>query len=328
MSIFLIKNNKAELLEPTAFKEGNMLEKDIQNIIKSNPKILGEELLIVGEELSPFENSKKRLDLLALDEFGKLVVIELKRDNDGFHMDLQAIRYASMVRLFSIDQIVEFYNNFHNCDNEQTEKVIDNFLGGDYAQKLDFDNVRIILVNQDFSKDITNTVLWLNEQGLDIKCIKINPYKLNDKSIWDVDVIIPVKEAQEYQLKLKEKKNSDQETRRQTKDKTKYSFNGKDDLGKGRLVLEVIKFYVNQNPNITLEQLQNIFHKDLRIGSLKIVNDINEIDDLKRYFTSENDLLILNDKEVAICNQWGIGNIKPFIEYAQNQLNYDIKVSV
>ncbi|MGK8252841.1 Uncharacterised protein [Moraxella lacunata] len=39
MSIFLIESDKSELLKPITFKEGNMLEKDIQNIIKSLSKL-------------------------------------------------------------------------------------------------------------------------------------------------------------------------------------------------------------------------------------------------------------------------------------------------
>ncbi|STY99958.1 Uncharacterised protein [Moraxella lacunata] len=281
--------------------------------------------MIVGEELSPFENSKKRLDLLALDEFGKLVVIELKRDNDGFHMDLQAIRYASTVRLFSIDKIVEFYGNFHNCNNEQAEKAIDNFLGGDYAQKLDFDNVRIILVNQYFSKDITNTVLWLNEQGLDIKCIKINPYKLNSESIWDIDTIIPVKEAQEYQLKLKEKKHSDQETKRNNKDFSKYQFNG-GIFGKGRLVLAVVSDYCKNNPNIDIVHLQDTFPKELqsRLETAILYSDLeNNSKFAERYF--KDDVITLNNaSKIIVCNQWGVGNIDRFIDCA-TKLGYKIE---
>jgi len=39
-------------------------------------------------------------------------VIELKRTNDGGHMDLQAIRYAAMVSTMTFKQSVETYAKF------------------------------------------------------------------------------------------------------------------------------------------------------------------------------------------------------------------------
>ena len=94
MSIFRINktDQTSTVVNLTAFKDNHIKERDVQNIIKSNPQILGEDLLIISEELAPCEDSKKRLDLLALDKSGKLVVIELKRNDDGFHRDFQAIR--------------------------------------------------------------------------------------------------------------------------------------------------------------------------------------------------------------------------------------------
>ena len=147
MSIFKINkiDQTATVQNLIAFKDNHIKERDVQNIIKSNPKILGEDLLIISEELSPCEDSKKRLDLLALDKSGKLVVIELKRNDDGFHMDLQAIRYASMIRLFSIQDVIRHYQDYAQGNAEED---ITYFLDQE-IDKLDFDNIRIILVNQE-----------------------------------------------------------------------------------------------------------------------------------------------------------------------------------
>lgn len=333
MGIVKINNHTVCVVKPKSFSEINMKEKDLQGIIKRNPSVLGEKLLIVGEELAPFksEGSKKRLDLFALDADGNRVVIELKRDEDGFHMDLQAIRYASIVSLFTIEKICEFYCKFHQCDEEVFKEDVAQFLDvtlENYAEKLNTnqDSVRIILVNKDFSKEITNTVLWLNEQGLNIKCIKILPYEIDDIKLLDIDTIIPVKEVEDYQISLKEQKNSDRKTLKKAKDATKYFFNNKVNLGKRHLVLEIIKFYVNQNPKITLDKLQKIFPMALRQGSLQIVSDINDINDDRRYFIKDNELLILHGKKVTVCNQWGVGNIEPFIDYVTSKLGYKVEI--
>ena len=69
--------------------------RDIQEWIANNPGILGEGLLVVGKEFSGFDRTNERLDLLAVDTDGKLVVIELKRDDSGADAHWQAIKKLS-----------------------------------------------------------------------------------------------------------------------------------------------------------------------------------------------------------------------------------------
>jgi hypothetical protein len=73
-------------------------KQDLQRWLLAAPEALGESLFILSEEFGNWEDSKRRIDLLALDEDANLVVIELKRTDDGGHMDLQAIRYAVRLR--------------------------------------------------------------------------------------------------------------------------------------------------------------------------------------------------------------------------------------
>ncbi len=56
--------------------------------------------------------SKRRVDLLAVDRDANLVVIELKRTEDGGHMELQAVRYAAMVSPMTFTQAVEVYGHY------------------------------------------------------------------------------------------------------------------------------------------------------------------------------------------------------------------------
>src|SRR5437879_1352988 len=66
---------------------------DIQRRLRDDITPLGDDLLVVAEEFGEWEDARRRVDLLALDKEGQLVVIGLKRTEDGGHMELQAIRY-------------------------------------------------------------------------------------------------------------------------------------------------------------------------------------------------------------------------------------------
>src|SRR4051794_22777624 len=98
MALFRITEGGMERVAEASFAGEGLLErKDIQQWIRKAPSILGESLLVVAEEFGQWEDSRRRIDLLALDEEANLVVIELKRTEDGGHMDLQSVRYGAMV---------------------------------------------------------------------------------------------------------------------------------------------------------------------------------------------------------------------------------------
>ena len=82
--MYLINKDKNDIeqLEEVTFKSAGFSErKHLQEWIAKNPQSLGEELLIIQKEFSGFDDTNERLDLLALDKKGNLVVIENKLDD-------------------------------------------------------------------------------------------------------------------------------------------------------------------------------------------------------------------------------------------------------
>ena len=127
--------------------------------------------------------------------------------------------------------------------------------------------------------------------------------------------------------KIKEKTSKSQNQKLSSRDKTKYLYEGKI-LSKNRLVLAIIKDYTTNHLQINLKDLQSVFDKSLQ-GSLMVVDNLENIkkrtDYQKRYFSNEQDLITLKDGTiVAVCNQWGIFNIKKFLMVANN-LGYKIE---
>ncbi len=99
------------------------------------------------------------------------------------------------------------------------------------------------------------------------------------------------------------------------KDTTKYNFKENKNLGKGRLVLAVVKDHVENNPSISFEELLLVFPSELRsvYGVFARVEEIEEKHHV-RYFMKDEDRIVLSDATVVVCNQWGITNISLFLE--------------
>jgi hypothetical protein len=74
--------------------------------------VVAPDVLVISEEFGEWEDSKRRIDLLGMDREAHLVVIELKRDEEGGHMELQAIRYAAMVSRMTFQRAVKTYQTF------------------------------------------------------------------------------------------------------------------------------------------------------------------------------------------------------------------------
>lgn len=109
------------------------------------------------------------------------------------------------------------------------------------------------------------------------------------------------------------------------RDTTKYIFNDYQ-FGKSKLVLAVVKKYIESNPEVTYENLLTIFPKSLQ-GSTGVFSELEATQEKfkdsnhKRHFMQ--DVICLKDCEIVVSTEWGIGNINKFIEKTE-ELGYQI----
>ncbi|GAH34540.1 unnamed protein product, partial [marine sediment metagenome] len=228
MAIYKFSDDKLVEIETTTFVGEKILErKNLQTALKKNIKTILPDCMVIAEEFSEWSGSQRRIDLLALEKNANIVVIELKRTDTGEYMELQAIRYASMVSTLTYKRAVEIFQNYiykNKFDINAEEKILE-FLEWDEPQEEDFaEDIRIVLVSADFSKELTTAVIWLNERNLDIKCIRLIPYKYNNEILVDIQQIIPLPEAENYQVKIRQKTEEQREARKSNRDYTKYIF--------------------------------------------------------------------------------------------------------
>ncbi len=193
-----------------SFEKLKIQEKeDIQEWIANDPSILeyDSELLIIQKEFDGFENTNRRLDLLALDSNGNLVIIENKRDDTGADVTWQAINYASFCSTLTKQDVISIYRDYlekyneEHCTEEEVNQKINDFLDNKVTV-YPSDTQRIILVAHNFRKEVLSASQWLNSNGLDITCIRFTPYQFNDALLLDVDRILPQEEIKDYTLKI------------------------------------------------------------------------------------------------------------------------------
>jgi len=213
--LFVYDKNTKEIssFEETDFKSQNISERqDIENWIEENPDILGEQLLILSKEYDKFDKTKERLDLLAIDKLGNLIIIELKRDDSGKSVDLQALKYAAYCSTLTFNETVSLYQNYLESKGQkknldEVKDLITNFIDNNEFEEID-DRPRIMLVSREFRQEVTASVIWLRKFGIDISCIKLTPYQINESMIaFSSNILIPLPEAGDFIIRSEEKDN-------------------------------------------------------------------------------------------------------------------------
>ncbi|MEW5883382.1 MAG: hypothetical protein AB1725_04060 [Armatimonadota bacterium] len=207
-----------EKVDSCTYQEIGVWEpRQIQDWIRQFPELLGEELLIVADQFAGFSTSSDRLDLLALDREGNLVVIELKRDASANYADLQAIRYAAMVSSMTLDTLVQHYIAFTRkfngepIDEDEARTRIVDFVRSDELEELS-SAPRVILCSLDFSREVTTTALWLSSFGIDITCVRITPYSHDGHMVVVPTRVIPIPNAEEYMIQIERKDRARRDT--------------------------------------------------------------------------------------------------------------------
>lgn len=210
--------NRLSRLVQKRFSDLALRERDhLQEWLANQPDALGEELLIIQKEFDGFDETRERLDLLALDKEGNLVVIENKLDDSGRDVTWQALKYTAYVSGLTKTQIVDIYQQY-----------LDRFCGGgnavarlcEFMEVEDLGEIhlnpgndqRMIFIAANFRREVTATVLWLLSRGIRAQCIKVTPFMLGEELILDIQQIIPTPEAADFMIGMSTKDSEEKIT--------------------------------------------------------------------------------------------------------------------
>ena len=208
------ESRESEAITEVDFAQlGFQERRDIQEWVAANPGILGEDLLIIGKEFSGFDRTNERLDLLAVDEDGRLVVIELKRDDTGADAHWQAIKYASYLHRVDADKIIEMLAGYAGVSKADAANQLLQHLNADDLNALNNDQ-RIILASHRFAPEVTSAALWLNEKAPGenlMTCVQLTPYQdAESGSLYvQANTIIPVPGIEDYVIGVGDSSDGD-----------------------------------------------------------------------------------------------------------------------
>ena len=207
----MVNQDKAERAKLTSLPEYGLTERQhLQEWIIAHPEILGEDIFIVAAEYDRWEAEvdgkpeSDRLDVLGIDDTGRLVVVELKRDTSGRNVHLQAITYAALVSRFDLGSLADAHRLFHKRRGNELEieacrdRILEH-VGGDLDQEI-LQRPRLVLIAREFPKQVTHTAVWLSEMGLDIDLVQVSLWRVSEQLVAGFTKIYPTPQAEEFTL--------------------------------------------------------------------------------------------------------------------------------
>jgi len=203
-------SNNITKLEARNFSDLGFREREhLQEWIAKNPDVLGEELLIIQKEYNGFNDTNERLDLLALDKDGNLVIIENKLDDTGKDVVWQALKYTSYCSTLTTEQIIRLFQEYLNAyeQGEDAKELLLDFLDREDSEDLllNSNDQRIVFIANNYRKEVTSTALWLLDHDISLQCFRAKPYSLGEELFLQIEQIIPLPETTEYMIDAKEK---------------------------------------------------------------------------------------------------------------------------
>jgi hypothetical protein len=143
----------------------NILERsDLQEYIFNSPdafcKELGQQLKIIAKEVLT-DGVDDRIDLLAIDEDGDLVIIELKRGSEKLQL-LQAIAYVGMAAKWTPERIRQEASRFDR------RTWLDDFEDENLNRQQ-----RILLLAEAYDYEVLVAAEWLYKKHVELDCVRV-----------------------------------------------------------------------------------------------------------------------------------------------------------
>ncbi|MGW4527617.1 hypothetical protein [Amycolatopsis sp. NPDC004378] len=225
--VYQVTGAAARRATPITLAQAGLRERDhLQEWVLAHPEMLGTGMLIVTSECDRWTSSRgrarDRLDVLALDTDGHLVVAELKRDVAPETVELQALKYAAYCSRFTPETLAEEYREWlagrgEVLSEDEAFARLEAHLGEDVGglAGAPLGQPRIVLLAGGFTPSTTAVAVWLREMGVDITLRAVSAYQAGGGPVISVSAVYPVPEVEEFTVSpLLAKRKRDEDERR------------------------------------------------------------------------------------------------------------------
>lgn len=187
IKVWQISNGKLEENKTSLVESGRKEVEDLEKWIISTPNILGQDILIIGEQV---QTKTGAIDFLGIDQSGNLLIIELKRDRIPRVALAQAIDYASDVASWEIEKINEVCLKFR-------EQILEDYLNENF-ENIDLEDLiinktqRILLIGFSIEESLQRMVEWLAanyDVNINVLLLKYFKTRSNDEILARTTII-------------------------------------------------------------------------------------------------------------------------------------------
>ena len=144
-------------------------EHQLEDMIVEDPGILSEDWMLIGRQVATAFG--KYVDLLAIDEGGNLIIIELKKSKTPREVVVQAIDYASWVEGLGTDEIAEIYGDSSFSNGNTVNQAFQ----GRFNRPIDEDVLnqghQIVIVASELDPSTERIVNYLSERDIPINVL-------------------------------------------------------------------------------------------------------------------------------------------------------------
>ncbi|MEN6385161.1 MAG: endonuclease NucS domain-containing protein [Phycisphaerales bacterium] len=180
--LFEVNDNKNVELIGDNENKVDISEEKLEELLFNNPQLISDNLLYIGRQV--YTETNKRLDLVAVDESGAIHIIELKRGEAPREIIAQVLDYTSWFHKISERQIEDIAKKHFEKYNVNFRSLSDAFQTHfkHLAPRRIGEEVKPILIADDFPPDMINSTNYLYDRGVPIRCLEFDYFNGKNKN--------------------------------------------------------------------------------------------------------------------------------------------------